>query len=74
MAVGVVNEVVAPMFVQYVKVSPEEDPAVMGAVVMSTAEGEQTAEGLVIATVGVGFELMTTCLMALQPDRLEPLI
>jgi len=59
-AVGDKYGVVAPASVQYVYVSPAVDPAVTAAAVRSTVEGEHTADGFVITTVGVGFTVTTT--------------
>ena len=49
---GVVYAIVAPAFVQYVKVRPWVDPVVIAEAVRSTTNGEHTAAGLVIINVG----------------------
>ena len=46
---------VADASVQYVKVSPEVEPAVTAGSVKLTVEGEQTSAGSLTTSVGKGF-------------------
>ncbi len=53
---------------------PAVDPVVTAATVMSTVDGEQTAAGFVIVTVGLGLIVTTTGLISEHPVAKVPLI
>ena len=67
-AAGVAYDTVARVSVQYVKVSPDVDPAVTAGSVRLAVAGEQTAAGLVITKVGVG--LTVTVIVKVPPVQL----
>ena len=74
-AAGVAYGIVPSASVQYVHVRPAVLPAVIDAAVRSTVDGEQTAAGAVITTVGNGLTVTVTgCIAEHRVNGSVPLI